>query len=57
MKFEVRQPDGQWRGLGAATTIGYKRIVAVPETTASHLRVRFDRYRVAPTLAEPGLYY
>ena len=55
--IEARQEDGQWRKIGAATTIGYKRVMAVPETTASHVRVRFDRFRVAPTLAELGLYY
>jgi alpha-L-fucosidase len=54
--IEARQPDGQWQTLAAATTIGYKRIVAVPETTASHVRVRFDNYRVAPTIAELKLY-
>jgi hypothetical protein len=41
---------------GNATTIGYKRIVVVPETTTSHVRVRFDNFRLAPTLAELELY-
>jgi len=55
--IEALQPDGQWHKLAAATTIGYKRIVAIPETSATHLRIRFDGFRVAPTIAEIGLYY
>ena len=55
--IEAEQPDGTWRKLAEATTIGYKRIVAVPETSATHLRIRFDSYRVAPTIAEVELYY
>jgi alpha-L-fucosidase len=55
--IEVPDDNGQWRTLATATTIGYKRIVAVPETSTTKLRVRFDSYRVAPTLAEVELYY
>jgi alpha-L-fucosidase len=54
--IEAEQPDGQWVKLASATTIGYKRIVAVPETSATHLRIRFDRFRVAPTIAEVELH-
>jgi alpha-L-fucosidase len=53
---EVRQPDGEWRQLTSATTIGYKRILAVSETTAQYLRLRFDEYRLAPTIAEVELH-
>ena len=55
--IEAEQPDGTWQKLAEATTIGYKRIVAVPETSATHLRIRFDSYRVAPTISEVELYY
>lgn len=55
--IEAQEPDGQWRKIAEATTIGYKRIVPVPETSAMNLRVRFDAYRVAPTIAEVELYY
>jgi alpha-L-fucosidase len=54
---EVQQPDGQWSTLASATTVGYKRILVVPETTTDHLRVRFEQFRVAPTIAEFELYY
>jgi alpha-L-fucosidase len=55
--IEVQEPDGQWRKLAEATTIGYKRIVSVPETSATNLRIRFVHYRMAPTLAEVEFYY
>jgi alpha-L-fucosidase len=55
--IEAEQPDGTWQKLAEATTIGYKRIIAVPETSATHLRIRFDSYRVAPTIAEVELFY
>ncbi|MBN1766172.1 MAG: alpha-L-fucosidase [Sedimentisphaerales bacterium] len=55
--IEVQNPDGQWVTLAEATTIGYKRIVSVPETSATNLRIRFVSYRVAPTIAEVELYY
>ena len=55
--IEAEQADGTWAKLGEGTTIGYKRIIAVPDSSAQHLRIRFDRYRVAPTLAEVELYY
>ncbi len=55
--IEAEQPDGTWQKLAEATTIGYKRILAVPETSATHLRIRFDSYRVAPTIAEVELFY
>jgi alpha-L-fucosidase len=55
--IEAQEPDGQWRKLAEGTTIGYKRIIAIPETSATHLRIRFDGFRVAPTIAEVELYY
>jgi alpha-L-fucosidase len=54
--IEVQQPDRSWANLISATTIGYKRILPVAQTRADHLRIRFESYRVAPTLAELGLY-
>jgi alpha-L-fucosidase len=55
--IEARQPDGQWHTLATGTTIGYKRIVAVPETSTTQIRVRFNGFRVAPTIAEVELFY
>jgi alpha-L-fucosidase len=55
--IETQGAEGQWSKLTSASTIGYKRILEVPETTTGHMRVRFDSYRVAPTLAEFELFY
>jgi alpha-L-fucosidase len=54
--IDALQADGQWQTLGSGATIGYKRIVIVPETTTRTVRVRFDSYRVAPAIAEIELY-
>ena len=51
----AQQADGQWQNIGGATTIGYKHLLAVPETTVSHIRSQFDTYRVATAIAEFGL--
>ncbi len=48
--------EGEWRRIGGGTTIGYKRILEVPETTATKLRVTIDESRACPTLAHIGLY-
>jgi len=58
-EFTLEAPgaDGQWKAIGKGTTIGYKRIIAVPDQSGTQLRIRFDKYRVAPTLAEVGLFY
>lgn len=55
--IEAQGPDGQWQEIAEATTIGYKRIIPVPLTSTMNLRIRFDAYRVAPTIAEVGIYY
>jgi alpha-L-fucosidase len=55
--IEAKLDDGQWHKIGGGTTIGYKRIVPVSDTSTTQLRVRFDSFRVAPTIAEVGLYY
>jgi hypothetical protein len=36
---------------GGGTTIGYKRIIAVPDTGGTQLRIRFDSDRLASTIA------
>ncbi|HOQ05081.1 MAG TPA: alpha-L-fucosidase [Anaerohalosphaeraceae bacterium] len=54
---EAKGPDGRWTKLAEAAAIGYKRILAVPETSTTELRIHFVRYRVAPTVASIELYY
>ena len=55
--IEAEQPDGTWQKLAEGTTIGYKRILPVPDTSATNLRIRFESYRKAPTIAEMELFY
>ena len=55
--IEAEQPDGTCQELAKATTIGYKRILTVPESSATHLRIRFEKYRMAPTIAEIQMFY
>lgn len=53
---EARNADGEWSTIGEGTTIGYKRILRVPDITASEVRVRITSAYACPVLAEAGLY-
>lgn len=53
--IDVETPDG-WREVYAGTVIGYKRIAALGETTASALRVRIIDCRCEPHLMFMGVY-
>jgi len=57
--------DGQWQALEdqltddparAMTTIGRKRILCVPETTAEQVRVTITDSKACPLISEVGLY-
>ena len=47
---DIETPDG-WQEIYTGTVIGYKRIVTLPETAASALRVRITDCRCEPMLA------
>jgi len=49
--------EGQWKEIGRATTIGYKKLLRVKETTTDKVRVRILASRVCPTLSNFGLFY
>ena len=56
-RFEVEVLSGnEWRPLSHATTIGYKRILLTPETTASAVRVRFVKCRACPVINRIALF-
>lgn len=56
-KFAVDVWQGSdWKEIAKGTTIGYKRLLKVPMTTASKVRVRLLESRLNPTLTEVGLY-
>ncbi|GAG05902.1 unnamed protein product, partial [marine sediment metagenome] len=50
------QLDGQWREIGRATTIGYKRVLRVPTTTASKARIRILDALACPAINNVSLY-
>ncbi|MCA8971713.1 MAG: alpha-L-fucosidase [Planctomycetes bacterium] len=52
----MEEADGVWREITTKTTIGYKRILCTPSVTTRGVRVRILESRLAPTLADIGLY-
>ena len=53
---EARTADG-WKQLAEESTIGHKRIVLVPETCTSEVRVTVTDALAKPLLGNIGLYY
>ena len=57
-EFIVEAWDGQnWNEIGRATTIGYKRILCIPDVSCQNVRVRITRSRVCPTMSTFSLFY
>ena len=55
--FEVEaEHDGAWTRVATGTTVGHKRILPVPRTTASRVRVTIHSARGTPLLSEVALY-
>jgi len=50
------QPSNAWQTIACGTTIGYKRILTFPDTTAQHLRLRLHA-QAPPTLTRLALYH
>ena len=48
--------EGQWKEIAAETTIGYKRIVLIPETTTQALRIRITGADACPVLNNLEIY-
>jgi alpha-L-fucosidase len=55
-RVEALSPDGAWTEIATGTTIGYKRILLLPETTATRLRIPVTSARAAPILPDVGGY-
>jgi alpha-L-fucosidase len=56
-EFEIEAVhDGQWTRIAAGSTIGYKRIVAVPRTTTARVRVTIHESRACPLMSEIGIF-
>ena len=54
--IEALDEDGLWRPIAKETTIGYKRIVHVPLTTTSAVRVNIEESEACPVLNGFALY-
>lgn len=50
------ETDGAWHRIATGTTVGHKRILIVPRTTVSAVRVTIADSRGTPTLAELSLH-
>jgi alpha-L-fucosidase len=48
--------DGKWLPLAKGTTIGYTRILRVPDTRAQKIRINFLEAKGEPLIAELGVY-
>jgi alpha-L-fucosidase len=56
-KFYVQAKiNDEWKNLTFATTIGQKRIVYFPKTTAKELRIVFDEAFAKPIISKVALY-
>lgn len=57
--FTVQVPDtnGAWRTVAQGTTIGYKRILLLPDMRADAVRICFDGCLAAPVINRVALYY
>ena len=57
-EFEVEGlVDGQWQSLGKGTTVGYKRILRIPDTQATQLRVKLLSTRLKANISNVAAYY
>lgn len=54
---EARSAEGEWRRIGNGSTIGYKRILLLPETTATAVRVRITDSKACPVISEVAVYF
>ena len=55
-KVEALTPDGNWKEIASATTIGYKRILLTENTTATAVRVTVTKSYAEPVLNGFSLY-
>ncbi len=53
--IEALDTDGQWKEIANETTIGYKRIVPVAQTTTKKIRINLDSF-ASPVINGFGLY-
>jgi alpha-L-fucosidase len=56
-RFRLEAWDGRrWQVVARGTTVGYKRLLRFPQTTASRVRLVIEQARAKPSMADFGLY-
>jgi alpha-L-fucosidase len=50
------EKEGKWEEIAKHTTIGYKRILRLPEITASRVKIQIDDARACPLISEIAVY-
>jgi len=48
--------NGTWETVARGTTVGYKRLLRLPRTTAERVRIVIESARMNPTIGEVGLF-
>lgn len=56
IEVSVKKND-LWESVGTGTTVGYKRIVVLPDTEADQIRITINQSRIKPFIDKVGLYY
>ena len=57
-KFSVAvETDEGWEDVASHTTIGYKRILRLPDIETNGIRIRFEDARGCPLISNIGVYY
>ena len=54
--WQPQEDSGRWVTVAHGTTIGYKRLLRIPETTAGRMRIVFDSAFAAPVINRIALY-
>jgi alpha-L-fucosidase len=49
--------NGKWERIAEGTTIGYKRLLKFPDTSAEKIKIRITGARGTAIISETGLYY
>ncbi|MFC2089587.1 alpha-L-fucosidase [Bacteroidota bacterium] len=56
-RFSISIPDNNdWKTIARGTTIGYKRILRLPEVTTRKIRIDLEEYTSSPVLTEISIY-
>ena len=55
--IEIPDEEGEWKTIFSGTTIGYKRLIRIPDTKAKIIRVRIDSCRLPANIKTIGAYY